>query len=145
MEGTTGRKNKNDLTVTGLLMEGVSRSGQKGLSVTFDSGFAGGRRIASSDDWRRRGSLWLETSISRLSAGCRHGLFLIAGCGSKNDAVSQAEKTKKDRASIGETKDIVEQGFIFGLPLVMNYAIITAYSTSVRFVRCGAFLPTDLL
>ena len=51
-----------------------SRRGQKGLSVTIDSGFAGGRRIAFSDNWRRRSSLSVETNISRLSAACRHDL-----------------------------------------------------------------------
>ena len=59
---------------------------------------------------------------------CTIGLFLAAGCGSKNDAINQAEKTEKDRPNIAETKDIAEQGFIYGLPLVMNYAIMNAYS-----------------
>jgi len=55
-------------------------------------------------------------------------VFLIAGCGSKNDTINQVEKTEKDRPSIAETKNIAEEGFIFGLPLVMNYAIMNAYS-----------------
>lgn len=55
-------------------------------------------------------------------------LLFIAGCGSKNDAISQAGNTEKDRPSIAETKAIAEEGFIFGLPLVMNYAIMNAYS-----------------
>jgi len=55
-------------------------------------------------------------------------MFLVAGCGSKNDAINQAEKTEKARPSIAETKDIAEQGFIYGLPLVMSYAIMNAYS-----------------
>jgi hypothetical protein len=55
---------------------------------------------------------------------------LLAGCG-KNDTISQAEK--KDVAkgiaapSIEETKAIAEQGFIYGLPLVMNYAVMYEY------------------
>src|SRR5262249_36586980 len=51
---------------------------------------------------------------------------LIVGCGKKDDAITQAEK--KDVAKgisapgIAETKAIAEEGFIYGLPIVMNYA-----------------------
>jgi hypothetical protein len=57
--------------------------------------------------------------------------ILTAGCGNKNDAVNQAEK--KDIAagvpapSIAETKSIAEEGFIYGLPIVMNYAVMYEY------------------
>jgi hypothetical protein len=47
-------------------------------------------------------------------------LFLVA-CSSKNDAISNAEKTENGRPSIEETKAIAEQGFVFGLPIVMYY------------------------
>jgi hypothetical protein len=56
-------------------------------------------------------------------AACAFALLFI-GCGAKNDAISNAEKTDKDRPSIAETKDIAEQGFIYGLPIVMNYAVM---------------------
>ena len=58
-------------------------------------------------------------------------MTLLTGCG-KNDSVTQAEK--KDVAtgvsvpSIAETKAIAEEGFIYGLPIVMNYAVMYAYS-----------------
>jgi hypothetical protein len=55
-------------------------------------------------------------------------VFLFSGCGAKNDAISNAEKTDKDRPSIAETKDIAEQGFIYGLPIVMNYAVMYEYA-----------------
>jgi hypothetical protein len=58
--------------------------------------------------------------------------FLLAGCGKKNDAVSQAEKTEKDRPSIAETKAIAEEGFIYGLPIVMNYAVMYAYAVDAK-------------
>ena len=57
---------------------------------------------------------------------------LIAGCGNKNDSISQAQK--KDAAqgvpapSIAETKAIAEEGFIYGLPIVMNYAVQYAFA-----------------
>lgn len=57
---------------------------------------------------------------------------LAAGCGKKDDAVAQAEK--KDVAkgvpapSNAETKAIAEEGFIYGLPIVMNYAVMYEYA-----------------
>jgi hypothetical protein len=51
------------------------------------------------------------------------GLALLASCGGRNDAVSQAEKADRTRPSLEETKAIAEEGFIYGLPVVMNYAV----------------------
>ena len=39
----------------------------------------------------------------------------------KMDAISEAEKGKKERPSFLETKAIAEEGLIYGLPLVMYY------------------------
>ncbi len=56
---------------------------------------------------------------------------LFSGCGKKDDPVTQAEK--KDVAKgvaapgIAETKAIAEEGFIYGLPLVMNYAVMNEF------------------
>jgi hypothetical protein len=50
------------------------------------------------------------------------------GCATKNDAVAQAEKAEKNAPGIEETKAIAEQGFIYGLPIVMNYAVMYAYA-----------------
>jgi hypothetical protein len=58
-------------------------------------------------------------------------LTLLTGCG-KNDSVTQAEKkdvaTGVPAPSIAETKAIAEEGFIYGLPIIMNYAVMYAYS-----------------
>ena len=57
---------------------------------------------------------------------------LAAGCGKKEDSIAQAEK--KDVAkgaaapSIAEVKAIAEEGFIYGLPIVMNYAVMYEYA-----------------
>ncbi len=63
--------------------------------------------------------------IFRLTALALWLCVVIAGCGSKNDAVSQAEKQDAINGvpvpSIAETKAIAEEGFIFGLPIVMYY------------------------
>jgi hypothetical protein len=57
-------------------------------------------------------------------------ITFVAGCG-KDDAISQAEKKDKSAGvaapSIAETKAIAEEGFIYGLPIVMNYAVMYEY------------------
>ena len=55
-------------------------------------------------------------------------LSIFGGCATKNDAISRAEKTEKDRPGIAETKAIAEEGFIYGLPIVMNYAVMYEYA-----------------
>src|ERR1700710_1459429 len=52
-------------------------------------------------------------------------MSLITG---KKDVISEAEKGEKDRRSIFETKAIAEEGFIYGLPIVMNYAVMYEYA-----------------
>ena len=56
---------------------------------------------------------------------------LVAACG-KDDAVSKAEKRDKATGvaapSIAETKAIAEEGFLYGLPIVMNYAVMYEYA-----------------
>ena len=51
--------------------------------------------------------------------------ILLVGCQKKNDAITQAEKAEKINGvavpSIEETKAIAEEGFLYGLPIVMNY------------------------
>ena len=52
---------------------------------------------------------------------------LMAGCG-RNDSISQAGKTDATRPGIAQTRAIAEEGFIYGLPLVMNYAVMYEYA-----------------
>ena len=52
---------------------------------------------------------------------------LLSGCRGQNDAITQAEKQEADRPSIAEVKAIAEEGFIYGLPIVMNYAVMYEY------------------
>jgi hypothetical protein len=49
---------------------------------------------------------------------------LLSGCATKKDIIAQTEKGEKNRPGIAETKAIAEQGFIYGLPIVMNYAVM---------------------
>lgn len=52
----------------------------------------------------------------------------FTGYGAGQDAISQAEKSEKHRPGIIETKAIAEEGFIYGLPIVMNYAVMYEYA-----------------
>lgn len=52
---------------------------------------------------------------------------LFSGCARKNDAISKAEKSEATRPTNAETKAIAEEGFIYGLPIVMNYAVMYEY------------------
>ncbi len=58
-----------------------------------------------------------------LSAG-----LCLTGCEPKNDAISESEMGETGAPGIEETKAIAEEGFIYGLPLVMNYAVMHAYA-----------------
>lgn len=53
--------------------------------------------------------------------------MLLPGCNG-NDSISQAEKNDATKPSIEETKAIAEEGFIYGLPIVMNYAVMYEYA-----------------
>ncbi len=52
---------------------------------------------------------------------CAIAVTLFTGCATKKDSVAQAEKSEKHRPSIAEARAIAEEGFIYGLPLVMGY------------------------
>jgi hypothetical protein len=56
-------------------------------------------------------------------------LTLVSGCSKKkNDAISEAEKTEKSRPGFEETGAIIGEGFIYGLPIVMNYAVMYEFA-----------------
>jgi hypothetical protein len=52
---------------------------------------------------------------------------LFTGCASTKDVVAQAEKGEKAKPGFAETRAIAEEGFIYGLPIVMNYAVMYEY------------------
>jgi len=51
----------------------------------------------------------------------------IVGCSNPKDTISQAAKPGEQRPSLEEIKAIAEEGFIFGLPIVMNYGVMYEY------------------
>jgi len=60
----------------------------------------------------------------------------LAGCEKKGDVITAAEQADKKAGvaapSIAETKAIAEEGFIYGLPLVMNYAVMNEFAVDTK-------------
>ena len=56
----------------------------------------------------------------------------------ENDAITQAQKADKINGvavpSIEETKAIAEEGFLYGLPIVMNYTSMYNWRSTVRLL-----------
>ena len=74
-------------------------------------------------------------SMKRIKSLLHKGALVAAGvavllvcCAASNDAISNAEAAEQRKPSIAETKAIAEEGFIYGLPIVMNYAVMYAYA-----------------
>jgi len=59
------------------------------------------------------------------------GVTLFTGCDKKDDSISEANKADKMAGiaapSIADTKAIAEEAFIYGLPIVMNYAVMNEF------------------
>jgi len=77
----------------------------------------------------------MSTWRSRLLSGAvlvGAASLLLIGCGKKDDSIAQAEKRDTAKGivapSIAQTKAIAEEGFIYGLPIVMNYAVMYEYA-----------------
>jgi len=68
----------------------------------------------------------------RLITSCVAAATLLAGCNKQDDAISKAERADKKAAiaapGIAEVKAIAEEGFVYGLPIVMNYAVMYEYA-----------------
>jgi hypothetical protein len=51
-------------------------------------------------------------------------VLLLVGCARKGDVVGQAAAKLKNPPDLAEVRAIAEEGFIYGLPIVMNYAVL---------------------
>ena len=62
--------------------------------------------------------------------------IFLAGCDKKDDSIAQAEKQDVAKGvpapGIEETKAIAEEAFIYGLPIVMNYAVMYEYAVDTK-------------
>lgn len=65
--------------------------------------------------------LWVIVVI--LSTGCANNKDAITRA-EKTEAVTQAGKTVTVKPDFAEIRSIAEEGFIYGLPIVMNYAVM---------------------
>jgi len=59
-------------------------------------------------------------------------LMLLIGCAGRNDPIAAADQADQKAGiaapGIAETKAIAEEAFIYGLPIVMNYAVLQEFS-----------------
>ena len=76
----------------------------------------------------------MKSRTSMLFAGALFSVIsvsLLAGCAGKNDPINAASQADKKAGvaipSITETKAIAEEAFIYGLPIVMNYAVMNEF------------------
>jgi hypothetical protein len=53
---------------------------------------------------------------------------VLPACNRKPDSIAQGEAGEKSKPGIAEAKAIAEEGFIYGLPIVMNYAVMYEYA-----------------
>jgi hypothetical protein len=74
---------------------------------------------------RSKRMIFLCTACSMLA------VMVLAGCGKKNDPVSVAEHIEEkagiEAPDIAEIRAIAEEAFIYGLPIVMNYAVMNEF------------------
>src|SRR5438270_4163161 len=60
----------------------------------------------------------------------------LAGCEKKGDVITAADQADRKAGvaapGIEETKAIAEEGFIYGLPLVMNYAVMNEFAVDTK-------------
>ena len=60
----------------------------------------------------------------------------VVGCASKVDPINQGEKAAAAKGiaapSIAETKAIAEEAFVYGLPIVMNYAVMYEFAVDSK-------------
>ena len=63
---------------------------------------------------------------------CAFTVTLFTGCATEGDPITAAEQADKKAGiaapGIAETKAIAEEAFIYGLPIVMNYAVMQEFS-----------------
>jgi len=70
-------------------------------------------------------------AISSVAIASVVAATLLVGCDKKSDAISQAAQADKKAGlavpGLAETKSIAEEAFIYGLPIVMNYAVMQEF------------------
>jgi hypothetical protein len=84
-------------------------------------------KMPSTKPMWKAGSSWVTLAAIAVVA------MPLAGCQQKDDASSQATEGQASAAvSASEIKAIAEEGFIYGLPLVMNYAVMNEFAVDTK-------------
>ena len=52
---------------------------------------------------------------------------LLAGCSKPNDPIAKAEKKDAEKPGVVAIKDTVKEAYIYGFPMLMNYAVMREY------------------
>ena len=73
---------------------------------------------------KRARGVWFNGALALATASVA---VLLVCCRASNDVISNSAKAEQDKLGIAETKTIAEEGFIYGLPIVMNYAVMYEY------------------
>lgn len=55
-------------------------------------------------------------------------VLLLTACARRGDVISQAGESEKSPPTMAEVRQIAEEGFIYGLPIVMNYAVMYEFA-----------------
>jgi hypothetical protein len=74
--------------------------------------------------WRARASGFPPRVITGPAMMRPLRMLAATGCTAKKDSISLAERGETSKPGIEETKAIAEEGLIYGLPIVMNYAVM---------------------
>jgi hypothetical protein len=95
---------------------------------------------AAARDWSQKRNAVSQTALVKLTKrqfiqlalASIITLTVLIGCEKKSDSITAAEQADKKAGiaapGVEETKAIAEEGFIYGLPIVMNYAVMHAYA-----------------
>src|SRR3954451_22952678 len=90
-----------------------------------------GRRLTMKETMRT-----IKRTFSRVALAVAIATTLLIGCEKKGDAISSSEQADKKAGvaapGIAETKAIAEEAFIYGLPLVMNYAVMNEFAVDTK-------------
>lgn len=69
-----------------------------------------------------------QSLISRATMAVIVIAMFLSGCARRGDVIAKAEMSEKSPPDLAEIRAIAEEGFIYGLPIIMNYAVMYEYA-----------------
>jgi hypothetical protein len=117
----------------------VQNATARGSRAIPGSAFNGNRTPSTEMTMSKRPNTKMKLRFSpgiKWAAGIAAAAALSAGCVENDDPTGLAERFDLAKGvaalSIAETKAIAEDGFIYGLPLVMNYAVMYEFAVDTK-------------